>query len=470
MNIVVLGGGPAGLSSSLALARAGHSVTLLERDLVEPHDSRYAFDRARRGIPHFRQPHQFIPRGRLEMLRNAPEVFQMLLDAGAEDVDLRKKLPGTPQPQDEELQHIAVRRPMIEWALVRAVAAEPNITVRSAVKVTGLLGKDGTTPVVTGARTDAGDVESDLVVDALGRTSPVPRWLEQLGAPPIAEQREDAGITYYSRYYRFRDGATLPEGPWILAPRGDLGYAGYSTIPGDNRTFAVIFAIGSPDKEMKVLYDARAFEAAAALIAPLHARINPDVAEPITGMLAMGGIDNMLRRYTIDGEPAVIGLVPVGDSWCHTDPLFAFGLPMALLESFSLPRALGDHAHDVRDTAAAHFAACEPEVSERYTWVAAFDRDRNRLWAGESLDPGRRDGSYPLFGVAAAGAAALVDEDVFRVFVRRNTFLDRLSVLDDDVAMQERIEKIFAELRAKPSPPAPSRDELLEVARAATGG
>ena len=69
---------------------------------------------------------------------------------------------------------------------------------------------------------------------------------------------------------------------------------------------------------------------------------------------------------------------------------------------------------------------------------------------------------------AAGGAAALVDGDVFRTMIRRNYFLDPLSVLDDDVAMQERIERIFADLPAKPQPHlGPSRSELIEVMRTA---
>jgi len=52
--------------------------------------------------------------------------------------------------------------------------------------------------------------------------------------------------------------------------------------------------------------------------------------------------------------------------------------------------------------------------------------------------------------------------------LRRNYFLDPLSVLDDDVPMQERIERLFADLRARPQPrPGPSRSELIEVMRTA---
>jgi len=73
-----------------------------------------------------------------------------------------------------------------------------------------------------------------------------------------------------------------------------------------------------------------------------------------------------------------------------------------------------------------------------------------------------------LFAFAAGSAAALVDGEVFRTVIRRNYFLDPLSVLDDDVAMQERIERVFGEIRATPRPrPGPTRDELLGAMRAA---
>jgi hypothetical protein len=72
------------------------------------------------------------------------------------------------------------------------------------------------------------------------------------------------------------------------------------------------------------------------------------------------------------------------------------------------------------------------------------------------------------YAFAAGNAAALVDGDVFRTMIRRNYFLDPLSVLDDDVAMQERIERIFAGLRSTPRPRSgPSRDELIDVMRTA---
>jgi glycine/D-amino acid oxidase-like deaminating enzyme len=100
-SVTVLGGGVAGLAAALLLARDGHRVTLIERDplpLGAPED---APGWPRKGIPHFLQPHAFIPRGREELRSHFPDVYADLLAAGAQEVDLRRKLPGEPVPEDE---------------------------------------------------------------------------------------------------------------------------------------------------------------------------------------------------------------------------------------------------------------------------------------------------------------------------------------------------------------------------------
>jgi hypothetical protein len=108
-------------------------------------------------------------------------------------------------------------------------------------------------------------------------------------------------------------------------------------------------------------------------------------------------------------------------------------------------------------------------MEERFRNASAVDGLRLRAWSGEPVDSVNRDGgAYPLFAFAAGTAAALVDDEIFRTVVRRNYFLDPLSILDHDVAMQERIERVFAEIRATPRPrPGPTRDELLAAAQAA---
>ena len=102
---IVLGAGPAGLATSLALARNGHQVTLIERDPVNMTEANDAVAWERDGIPHFLQPHTFIARGHKELRDHFPDVLSSLLDAGAWNIDVSCKLVGEPRPGDEDLRY-----------------------------------------------------------------------------------------------------------------------------------------------------------------------------------------------------------------------------------------------------------------------------------------------------------------------------------------------------------------------------
>jgi hypothetical protein len=84
------------------------------------------------------------------------------------------------------------------------------------------------------------------------------------------------------------------------------------------------------------------------------------------------------------------------------------------------------------------------------------------MWQGETVDITSPAGDYALFSMAAAGAAALIDPEIFRVFVRRIGLLDSTEVLDRDEPLQQRIAEVFGELRSRPRPaPGPTRDEMV---------
>jgi 2-polyprenyl-6-methoxyphenol hydroxylase-like FAD-dependent oxidoreductase len=466
----VLGAGVAGLAATLALARSGQQVTLIERDPVEVGDPLASLAWQRRGIPHFMQPHAVIPRGRQELREAFPDVFEALIQAGAEDVDLRPKIPGPLQPEDDQLFYLGVRRPLIEWALRQAVLREPTVAVLSGVHATGFAGTEGDRPRVSSVLTTGGAVSANAFVDAMGRRSPTPEWLVGLGARPVEPHSAECHIIYYSRYYRVRAGARLPDGPGVPSPRGDLGYAAFSTFPGDNGTFAAILAIRPEDQELKRLRHVGAFEAAARTIPALHAWVNSDVSEPITDVLPMGALQNVLRA-SVDGHgSAALGVFSVADAACHTDPVLALGLSFSFIHARALATALGEHGGDLGDAAQAFDAAIRPAMLERFQFSSALDLQRARRWAGEAVDIAHRDGgAYELFSFAAGSAAASVDPDIFRVVVRRNTFLEPLARLDNDPAMQRAIEERFAEVLTTARPAGPPREEFLATISAASG-
>jgi 2-polyprenyl-6-methoxyphenol hydroxylase-like FAD-dependent oxidoreductase len=452
VKFLVAGGGVAGLAAALAVARAGHQAVVLERDLVHDDGSpEAAFEVERRGIPHYFQPHAFLPRGRRLLADWAPDVLRTLLDVGADPQDLALKLRGPREPGDEDLVYLWVRRPVIEWALRRAAAAEPAVEVRAGVRVAGLLTSEGGAPRATGVAVDeGGPVFGDVVVDALGRYRCPPGWARAEGEPT------DSGAIYYCRYFELCDGVEHLDAP-ILNPRGDLGYMGFNTFRGDNRTFAVILLAPAADRALRVLRHEAAWCAACSAITPLDVMTSEEYARPITEIMPMGGLMNVDRT----GHAGAPGIVAVGDAFCHTDPAFAYGLSFALLHAQALARASAE-APDVDAIEERYRADCGPEARERHALVCATDAARSLRWSGEPVEIGHRDGCYPLFSFAGALAAAPHDDTVLRRTIRRIGLLDRTAVFDDDDALHDRIETILRELAARgSSPPGPARAELL---------
>lgn len=452
MKVVVAGGGVAGLAAALAVARAGHEAVVIERDSVDPDGApRDAFGVGRRGIPHYLQPHAFLPRGRRLLSEWAPDVIDTLLEIGAESQDLSLKLRGSRRPGDEELVYVWVRRPLIDWALRRAAAAEPAVEIRAGVRVAGLLTTDNGAPRAAGILVDQGSpVRGDVVVDALGRYRCPPGWPRAAGEPT------DSGAVYFCRYFELADGAEHLDAP-ILNPRGDLGFMGFNTFRGDNRTFAVIIQAPTADHDLRVLRHEEAWMTACSAITPLDVMTSADNAKPITGVMPMGGLMNVDRT----GDPLVAGLVAVGDAFCHTDPAFAYGLSFGLAHAQALARATAE-APDVDAMVERYRTDAGPEARERHALACATDAARSMRWSGEPLDITRRDGCYPLFSFAGALAAAPHDDEVLRRTIRRIGLLDRTAAFDEDAELHERIESILAPLAARPpASPGPSREELL---------
>jgi hypothetical protein len=119
---------------------------------------------------------------------------------------------------------------------------EPGVEVRAGAKIRGLSVAGGR---VVGVRLDGGLLPADWVVDAHGRRPALAAWHAGSAASVAQPESSDCGVTYYSRYYQQRRGFQLPDGPWFLSPRGDLGYMAFASFPGDNRTLAATLAVPS---------------------------------------------------------------------------------------------------------------------------------------------------------------------------------------------------------------------------------
>src|SRR3954468_19094885 len=120
-QVIVIGAGVAGLGSALALARAGHQVTVIERDATPlPADPDAAFHWDRRGAPQVRHSHALLALLRNVLRDRYPDVLERLIAAGATEMRFVDMLPDgiddpTPIPEDDDLVALACRRTTFEW-------------------------------------------------------------------------------------------------------------------------------------------------------------------------------------------------------------------------------------------------------------------------------------------------------------------------------------------------------------------
>ncbi len=264
----------------------------------------------RRGVTQFRQAHYLQPPVGHLLDSHLPDVKEALLRACCVTFDLLATMPRsitdrTPREGDEQFITITGRRPTIEYAV--ASVAERLIPVRRGVSVVGLLTGPSAAkgiPHVTGVRTmDGEEVPADLIVDAIGRRSRLPNWLEAIGARRPIEEAEDSGFIYYTRFFRSTTGV-------VPSCRAALQtyYHSFSvlTLPGDAGTWSVTLFISSGDQALKKLRDLKHWMALVAAC-PLYAHWLD--GEPITDVLPMGGTVDRYRRFVVDGVPVATGIV-----------------------------------------------------------------------------------------------------------------------------------------------------------------
>lgn len=463
-RIVVIGGGIVGLSTAMMLAKQGHEVTVLERDGSDlpgsPEEAWQAWDR--HSVAQFRQPHYLHPAGRQLLDDALPEVTEALLNAGAATFDLLTLMPPfiedrARQEGDERFVTVTGRRPVIEYAVASAAR---DLDVRRGVAVTELVTGPAAVkgvPNVTGVRTSAGEFSADLVVDAMGRRSGLPGWLAGLGAQPMAEDAEDSGFTYYTRYFRSA-GGTIPQFiTGLLTPFDSFSLL---TLPGDTGTWSVTVYISSRDQALKQVRHPEKWRSVVAAC-PLHAHLLD--GEPVSDILAMSGIVDRHRRTVVAGTPVVTGLLAVGDSACCTNPSLGRGMTLGLMHAVGTAEVIAAHLGDPVTLAIEHDQMTQARVTPWYQSTVQFDRAR-RAEIEAAIDgrpvPGA-SGPVSQFQ-HALGIAMLYDPGVFRGMME----LTSMMALPDQVfgrpGFGDRV-AAAAEGHETFAAPGPSRADLLRT-------
>ena len=440
-HAVVLGASVAGLLSARVLTAAYDHVTVVERDIL-PNDMTH-----RRGVPQGHHVHVLHARGRELLDELFPGFTEQVVQAGAVIGDslgiFRWQLSGHQLRQvNIGLPALGASRPFLEGHVRQRVKALPSVRFVEGCDVVGLVtGSDRRR--VTGvrvARRDEGGTEqtvsADLVVDATGRGSRTPVWLEQFGYPRPQVNRVEIGLGYSSRRYRLRPGALGNDMGVLTAPTpGNLRGGGVAPLESGQHIVTLGGILGDHPP-----VDPAGFDAFAASMC------FPDVAKALVGATPVDdpvlfrSPASVRRRYErLRRFPA--GLLVIGDAVCSFNPIYGQGMTVAAMEAATLRDMLRNGS--------------PPGPHKYFRRIAKVIDTPWEINVGADLAfpdvPGRRTVKVRMVNtyLPALHAAASIDSSLARAMVRVIGMVDQ----PEGLLRPDRLLRVlWAYLRGMPAP------------------
>jgi 2-polyprenyl-6-methoxyphenol hydroxylase-like FAD-dependent oxidoreductase len=344
---IVMGGSVAGLLAARALASHFTQVIVVERD-PQPESPI-----ARKGVPQGHHVHVLLKSGELALEEFFPGIVDELVENGAQKVDFSKGIRwyhfGHWKMRYDSGFHVMVQsRPLLEHTIRQRLHALGNVSFYYGYAVDELLTTPDKTAVVgvrvhqVDDRASAEDLTADLVVDASGRGSKTPQWLEDLGYARPAETQVKIGLTYSSQFF---EAPAQHNEDWTLMalnPAVNGGTRAGYVFPVEGNRWLVTFGGYSGDKTPQT--EDTFVEYAKGLATPDIYNVIKDLT-PISDVKVFNVPQTTRRHYeSLSRFPA--GLVVLGDSFCAFDPVFGQGMSSAAKQAVALKQVLAQHGYD----------------------------------------------------------------------------------------------------------------------------
>lgn len=416
---VVLGASMAGLLAARALADAYDEVTIVDRDLLPTAPAQ------RRGVPQGRHAHALLAKGRQVLDELFPGLSDEMLAAGALGGDLlggirwlisdhRFSRTDIGQPM------LFASRPFLEMKVRARVQALPGIRFATGYDIVEPTATEdrGT---VTGVLVRAADgqvtaIPADLVVDATGRGSRTPLWLEKLGYRPPPVEKVHIGVGYASRMYRLPPGALGTDRLILISWTPQHPRAAAVVAQEDGHVMVTLNGMLGDYPPL----DPDGFLAFAATLGFDDVYRAILAGEPLGDPVAFQYPANVRHRYErLSRFPR--GLLVLGDAFCSFNPVYGQGMTVAVLEAAALHRLLARG----RPPAWRQYAKAVARVVD-VPWQLATGADL--AFPGVQ---GRRTARVRMINayVARLHAAAADDPTLAAAFVRVTGLLDRPEAL-----------------------------------------
>ncbi|MGW1296295.1 FAD-dependent oxidoreductase [Streptomyces sp. NPDC002533] len=406
---VVLGGSMAGLLAARVLADSYDEVLVVERDAITGTTT------ARKGVGQGRHVHGLLARGQQILDELFPGFTEEAVEAGIPTGDLgelrwffngRRLEPGT-----TGLLCVSATRPVLESRVRERVAALPGVTLLERHDVVGLVADEGR-DTVTGVRVQSQEpgsaersIEAGLVVDATGRGSRTPLWLEEFGYERPDEESIRIDLSYTTRRFRLRDEAVL-DGDLSINPVSSPSHRRGAFLSRIEDGLVVVSLTG-------VLGDSAPADLEGFLewtrtlpVSDIHDVIHD--AEPVDDGTVFRYPASRRRRYERLGRFPGNFLV-LGDAACSFNPVYGQGMTVSALEALVLRDHLSRGAVDPK----AFLSDIAQVIEVPWQFSAGADLGYPEV-EGERTPEWEAGGAY----MAALHAAATVDGEVTATFMR----------------------------------------------------